>query len=268
MISFDRPIAYHREFVQFGGIKAAVFLSQAFYWHNRTDDPDGWFYKTREEWQEETGMTRKEQETSRKALKEMGILQEEQRGRDRWMYYRIDTFHLEKLLTDASAQKVPFHRSESYQCNGTKVADVYNTSETTTETTTESIPFSEIIEILNKETGKRYQARSAATKRLIKARWREGYRLDDFREVIRKKVAEWGKDPKMSQYLRPETLFGTKFESYLNQADSTIDPEKGIWIGHMQSQEEKNAWLACRKANGGRPPMSREEVLEFMRMGA
>ena len=45
----------------------------------------------------------------------------------------------------------------------------------------------------------------------------EGYKLNDFITVIDKKTAEWGNDPKMSQYLRPITLFGTKFESYLNQ---------------------------------------------------
>lgn len=144
----------------------------------------------------------------------------------------------------------------------------YNNKSINIDKQEDNIPFLEIIDLLNRETGKHYQARSTSTKRLIKARWREGFRIPDFKKVIRKKSAEWGKDPKMSSYLRPETLFGTKFESYLNQTDNMVDPETGIWIGHMKSQEEKTAWMACRKANGGRPPMSREEVLEFMRRGA
>lgn len=54
------------------------------------------------------------------------------------------------------------------------------------------------------------------------ARKNEGFTLDDFKTVIAKKAAEWGKEPEKGQkdmrpYLRPETLFGTKFESYLNQ---------------------------------------------------
>lgn len=79
------------------------------------------------------------------------------------------------------------------------------------------IPFSEIIEYLNAKTGSNYRPGSKATQRHIQARWNEGFGLDDFRQVIDKKTIEWGDNPQMSQYLRPETLFGTKFESYLNQ---------------------------------------------------
>ena len=52
----------------------------------------------------------------------------------------------------------------------------------------------------------------------IKNRWDEGYRLDDFYHVIDNMYREWGNDNKMRVYLRPQTLFGTKFESYLNQS--------------------------------------------------
>ncbi|HFU4493941.1 TPA: phage replisome organizer N-terminal domain-containing protein [Streptococcus suis] len=51
----------------------------------------------------------------------------------------------------------------------------------------------------------------------IKARFNEGYTLDDFKQVIDNKVADWINNPEFSKYLRPETLFGTKFDSYLNQ---------------------------------------------------
>ena len=44
----------------------------------------------------------------------------------------------------------------------------------------------------------------------------EGFTLDDFKQVVNNKVAEW-KGTDMEKYLRPETLFGTKFEGYLNQ---------------------------------------------------
>jgi uncharacterized phage protein (TIGR02220 family) len=80
-----------------------------------------------------------------------------------------------------------------------------------------NIPFSEIIDYLNLKTNSKYKPTTKATRDKIKARWREGYTLEDFKTVIDKKVAEWINDPKMAQYLRPETLFGTKFESYLNQ---------------------------------------------------
>lgn len=94
-----------------------------------------------------------------------------------------------------------------------------------------SIPYQEIVEYLNKQTGKKFKYKSKATQRLIKARWNEGFKLDDFKKVIDNKCLDWLRDEKMSEYLRPATLFGTKFESYLNQK-----------IKQPKQQEEKE-WL-------------------------
>lgn len=79
-----------------------------------------------------------------------------------------------------------------------------------------SIPYSEICEYLNNRTGSNYRHSTKKTKDLIKARFNEGFTLDDFKIVIDKKCVEW-MNTDMQKYLRPETLFGTKFESYLNQ---------------------------------------------------
>nr|DAX30574.1 MAG TPA: replisome organizer [Caudoviricetes sp.] len=80
----------------------------------------------------------------------------------------------------------------------------------------EVIPYKEIIEYLNTKTGKNYRDNVQKNKSLIKARWSEGYRLDDFKQVIDNTVKDWS-GTKYAKYLRPETLFGTKFDSYLNQ---------------------------------------------------
>lgn len=73
----------------------------------------------------------------------------------------------------------------------------------------------QIVDYLNIKIGARYRANSKSTAKHIKARLKEGFSLEDFFKVIDKKYWEWyGTD--MEQYLRPETLFGTKFESYLN----------------------------------------------------
>ena len=74
--------------------------------------------------------------------------------------------------------------------------------------------------MLNERCGTSFRATSEATKRLIRARWSEGFRTEDFRKVIDSKASEWGSDQKMRQYLRPQTLFGTKFEGYLNQGNT------------------------------------------------
>jgi uncharacterized phage protein (TIGR02220 family)/predicted phage replisome organizer len=79
------------------------------------------------------------------------------------------------------------------------------------------IPFQEIVEYLNEKAETKYRHTGKKTQTLIKARYSEGFNLDDFKKVIDIKVNEWLNDKSMNKYLRPETLFGTKFESYLNQ---------------------------------------------------
>jgi len=84
--------------------------------------------------------------------------------------------------------------------------------------------YTSVIEYLNEKTertGKeKYNPESSKTQRLIKARRNEGYELEDFKIVIDKKCKEW-LDTDMEKYLRPETLFGNKFESYLKQKTTT-----------------------------------------------
>ncbi|AJO17163.1 hypothetical protein SC10_B2orf01475 [Bacillus paralicheniformis] len=91
---------------------------------------------------------------------------------------------------------------------------------------TDEIPYKLIIDLLNKVAGTKYRHTTPKTKTLIKARWNEGFRFDDFKHVILVKCEEWrGTD--LDKYLRPETLFGTKFENYRNQkpkGGSRIDP--------------------------------------------
>lgn len=81
----------------------------------------------------------------------------------------------------------------------------------------DNVPYKEVVDYLNNSAGTNYRASSKKTRELIKARINEGYTLEDFRVVIEKKTREWINDNKMKAYLRPETLFGTKFEGYLNQ---------------------------------------------------
>ncbi|PSL42158.1 putative phage replisome organizer/uncharacterized phage protein (TIGR02220 family) [Planomicrobium soli] len=81
----------------------------------------------------------------------------------------------------------------------------------------ENVPFVEIVNYLNDVASTNYRHQTQKTKDLIKARWKEGFRLEDFKRVVDTKTAEWIIDEKMAMYLRPTTLFGTNFESYLNQ---------------------------------------------------
>lgn len=97
----------------------------------------------------------------------------------------------------------------------------------------------EIVGYLNAKLGTRYLPANEKTQRLITARFNENrkYTVADFKEVIDKKVKEW-KGTEMEKYLRPETLFGTKFESYLNQKKVIVRNSK---IGeYMQRDYSKD----------------------------
>jgi len=69
---------------------------------------------------------------------------------------------------------------------------------------------------LNSLLGTKFKANAQSMKTHVSARLREGYEEKDFLEVIDKKVAEWV-NTDQHIYLRPETLFGNKFDGYLNQ---------------------------------------------------
>ena len=73
-----------------------------------------------------------------------------------------------------------------------------------------------IVQRLNEKAGTNFKYSSKKTQSLIRARLNEGFTVDDFKTVIDKKCAEWIGNKDMEKYLRPETLFGTKFEGYLN----------------------------------------------------
>lgn len=77
-----------------------------------------------------------------------------------------------------------------------------------------SVSVKEVIEYLNKQTGKKFRHTTNKTRTLIKARAKEGFSIDDFKAAIDNQCKAW--DGEMRQYLRPETLFGTKMDSYVN----------------------------------------------------
>ena len=103
----------------------------------------------------------------------------------------------------------------------TSVSDTDSVSDSDTVTDTDICK--NVIDYLNMVCSTNYRNSTPKTRKQIKARVGEGFTENDFYTVIDKKSKEWlGTD--MEKYLRPETLFGTKFEGYLNQRSS---PQKG-----------------------------------------
>lgn len=99
-----------------------------------------------------------------------------------------------------------------------------------------NIYIKEIIDYLNNICDTHYRVANKQTQKLINARFNDGFTVDDFKKVIDNKAAEWKDNPQMCQYLRPNTLFGTKFESYLNQKTVSVPPKPGIEINKKQRE--------------------------------
>lgn len=97
-----------------------------------------------------------------------------------------------------------------------------------------------VVKYLNEKTLKNFSEKSAIAIKNISARLKDGFQVSDFNLVIDTKVKEWVDDQKMCKYLNPETLFGNKFEKYLNEV-----PKRNILAQQVKpmTDEEHEAYI-------------------------
>lgn len=143
-------------------------------------------------------------------------------------FTQITLDDLTRAVVDCELYKAkPKHKLKiTYECEG-KIAVVekvvydlpdvewQQADKSTGDMSTDDIKV--IVEYLNNKIGAHYKPNGKKMKELIRARMNEGYMVEDFKTVIDKKFKSWGNDPKMSLYLRPSTLFSTRFAEYLNE---------------------------------------------------
>lgn len=156
------------------------------------------------------------------------------------LHKRDDLNETVKKIVDEYVIENDIHNDNDNDNDRTGDVSCDDTShESSNESSKESEVFETIVSYLNEKTGKHYKATTPKTKSLIKARLKEGFTVDDFKSVINRKSTEWLGDPKkkMQKYLRPETLFGPKFEGYLNEnegeeanADATSGNHNGAMV--------------------------------------
>jgi len=125
-----------------------------------------------------------------------------------------DTYQGTENKTDKETDKAP---TKHRQTGDKQVTTNKNDKNVKKE---DNIPYAEIISYLNEKTGKHFKPTSKATRGFIHARWEEDkdyQTIDAFKYVIDVKCKEWLGNPKYENYLRPQTLFGNKFDGYLNE---------------------------------------------------
>lgn len=144
----DRPIAFNRHYVALGcGINGALMLSQMVYWSKRTKDQNGFFYKTQDEWMDETGLTRYEQESARKRLKELNFISEHKHGVPCMVHFKVNHEALySALIQYVENQQTGMWENHKLDCGKpanknaeNQQTNTENTTENTTEITTDII---------------------------------------------------------------------------------------------------------------------------------
>ncbi len=105
---FDAPVTFHRCLVPVtGGITSALLLSQAI-WTSQWLEPaaDGWFLRSQDEWTQETGLSRWEQESARRALRRSGLLEERRIGMPARLWFRVRPDAVWRALQAAAGQSL------------------------------------------------------------------------------------------------------------------------------------------------------------------
>ena len=198
------------------GIEEAILLNHLYFWIEKNKANNKCFYnETYWTYSTKKGlailfpyMTTRKIDYALKDLIETGNFNTD--GRDRTLWYSITNKGYCIL------QNCKLQNTKSLD----ELKDINNSKDISNEDINNNspIPYKEVVEYLNEKTNKNFRYQSTATQRLIKARFNEGFTLEDFKKVIDTKCADWLNDEKMVEYLRPETLFSNKFEGYLNSA--------------------------------------------------
>ncbi|WP_066248291.1 conserved phage C-terminal domain-containing protein [Neobacillus drentensis] len=203
------------------GLNEAVVLQQIHYWlgiSKHQIEGRTWVYNTYEEWRKQLPFWSVSTiKRTIHSLEMKGLLLSanfNQMKMDKTKWYSIDYEKLqehEDSTIERPASPTP-DAATGEVAEDTKEMDV-------SLSVKKIIPFDQIIQYLNEKTRKNFRSGSIKTRELIQARYREGFTLEDFKRVIDLKSVEWQSDPNWNKFLRPETLFGTKFEAYLNQQE-------------------------------------------------
>lgn len=255
-------ITFPKVFIDISGsYQTASVLNQIIYWSDRTKRKDGFFYKTDKEFAEETKLSVYQVRNSVEKLIGKGFVKsvlKKANGAPTNHYFvdmeavtlamhgfirnckmdleETDKSNYKKLQNGNSrnSQNDLEETNKSLTDNYTdNYTDDYNIGRVDETEPKEQIPYKEIINYLNEKTGKAFQSRAASNQKLIKARWNEGYRVDDFKKVVDNMTTNWkgqtfSNGVPAENFLQPSTLFGNKFDKYLNQVPYSNSNSAGV----------------------------------------
>ncbi len=219
MIASNNYIVVNKQLARAFGLAEAVLLgelaSQMEYWQQRGEVNDGYFYSTIENVKESTTLSDKRQRSALTALKDAGIIDVKLAGMPAKRYIRINENQLAPILLNNSGQNGETSFAKTAEQVTPKQRTNNNNINNNKNNNNKEI-YKDIVDYLNSKTGQNFRSSTKATQQHINARLQEGFTLEDFKRVVDNMCIAW-KNSEFEQYLRPSTLFGSKFENYLNR---------------------------------------------------
>lgn len=187
-----------------------------------------WFTATNKVLSLLTGLSRSGIEKARKKLKDLGLIDYKSNRTNATAYTMCllcenesKQGRLQDRLQDRLQNRDTLVKQNKTKQNKTKKDILSDKSDSVnSKKSKNSEAIKTIIDYLNSATDSSYRSTTKSNQKKINARLDEGFTVDDFKKVIDKKKLQW-KGTDMAKFLRPETLFGTKFESYLNEPGSS-----------------------------------------------
>lgn len=243
----DYPILFLPKLAEMlGSSDRALLLQQIHYWIEKSGiEHDGrkWVFNSVATWHKQfSWISERTLRSILKYLEDEGILLTGNYNKlkfDRTKWYTIDYDRLEKLenafgkscqmekenFSESNGKNLPKETGNICQTNTRDYKEINKETKEKKKSAyaegqaqpdhTFSDQVKEIVDYLNEKAGKHYKAKTDKTKRLIHARMKEGFTVSDFKKVIDNKLHDdWFVK---KGFMRPETLFGTKFEGYLNE---------------------------------------------------
>lgn len=219
MIASNNYIVVNKQLARLFGLEEALLLgelaSELEYWQQRGELQDGYFFSTIDNVKEATTLSDKRQRSALNTLKEAGIISVKLAGLPAKRYIRINEKQLAQILLNSSCGNGAASFAESAELETPKQQGNNNKENSNKNSNNKEI-YIAVVEYLNSKAGTHYRPTSKDTQKHINARLAEGFTVEDFQRVIDNMCAAWiGSE--WGQYLRPSTLFGAKFENYLNR---------------------------------------------------
>lgn len=254
-LDFTDYIQVSRTLIRKLGLHEAIMIGELAYecrtWKRRGKLVDGWFYSTVENVERQTGISAHFQRLALENLVEAGVAEVKYYGLPRSRHIRFSATKVMELMADEGENTPSYLQSFTSlttsdspdaplvvdEVNANKeVSKRNNRKKDTLSGKPDDVPYDAVIDYLNEKTGKHYRSKAAATRKLIKARFADGYTLEDFRRVIDTKTSQW-LNTDQDKFLRPETLFRpSHFESYLNEAPQTSILDSVDWAKYQLAE--------------------------------